>query len=107
MANHGIRDQYSDAPKAYVNDKGETGQAQFGNTVYGVSSVEAAVSGKVAHAGWVRRVVGSGGRTGRVTTEVLIATGRIVTDATSFSNTSSGVVANSSGTADNAVFPNT
>ena len=44
--------------------------------VYGVDSNEiAADGGKVAHTGWVRRTVGTGGRSGRVLTEVLVAGG--------------------------------
>lgn len=40
----------------------------------------AASNGSVAHTGWVIRTVGSGGRAGRVQTEVLVA-GKIITDA--------------------------
>jgi hypothetical protein len=40
----------------------------------------AADGGKIAHTGWVLRTVGSGGRAGRVMTEVLVA-GGITTDA--------------------------
>ena len=36
--------------------------------------------GKIAHTGWVLRTVGTGGRAGRVMTEVLVA-GHITTDA--------------------------
>jgi hypothetical protein len=67
--------------------------ALFGNTtadafvtgatvgVFGVDDNEIAASnGSVAHTGWVIRTVGSGGRAGRVQTEVLVA-GKIITDA--------------------------
>ena len=37
-------------------------------------------AGAVAHTGWIKRTVGSGGRAGRVQTEVLVA-GGIITDA--------------------------
>lgn len=37
-------------------------------------------SGGAAHAGWVRRTVGTGGRAGRVQTEVLVAMGSITGD---------------------------
>ena len=47
-----------------------------------------------AHAGWVLRTSGTGGRAGRVTTEVLVAMGSMGADA--------DVTAN-----DNAVFANT
>lgn len=62
--------------------------ALFGNTtadafitgqtigVYGVDAAEvAAGGGKVAHSGWVVQKTGSGGRAGRVMTEVLVAGG--------------------------------
>ena len=35
----------------------------------------------VAHAGWVRRTVGTGNKAGRVFTEVLVASGTITSDA--------------------------
>lgn len=101
----GKRDQYSDAPKFKVNDKNETGQQQFGNTVFGVSAAEASTSKKLAHAGWVRVTTGSGGRSGRKQYETLSAFGSMTTDATSFSNTSSANVANTTGTADDSTFP--
>lgn len=54
------------------------------NKVFGVDAVEAnqaASKGQgVAHAGWVRRITGSGGRAGRVITEVLVAGGSITGD---------------------------
>lgn len=46
-----------------------------------------------------------GGRAGRVTYETLVALNTVVGDATSFSNTSTANVANSTGTADDTVFP--
>lgn len=62
--------------------------ALFGNTtadafisgstigVYGVDAAEAeAGGGAVAHTGWVLKTTGSGGRAGRVMTEVLVAGG--------------------------------
>ena len=67
--------------------------ALFGNTTadafttnqtvgqFGVDSNEiTADGGKIAHTGWVLRTEGSGGRAGRVQTEVLVA-GGITTDA--------------------------
>jgi len=43
---------------------------------YGVDETEIAVDGgKVAHTGWVIRTEGSGGRAGRIQTEVLVAGG--------------------------------
>lgn len=49
--------------------------------VFGVDANESkALSGKVAHTGWVKRTVGSGGRAGRIQYEVLVA-GGISSDA--------------------------
>jgi hypothetical protein len=61
--------------------------ALFGNTTadafvtgktvgqFGVGVQEAQANGGITHSGWVLRTVGSGGRAGRVTTEVLVAGG--------------------------------
>jgi len=104
MALFGKRDQYSDAPKFIVNAAtGETGQEQFGNTVFGVDSTEVGVT-DTGHSGWVRITEGSGGRSGRTQYEVLVA-GSITGDATDFANTSTAAVANSSGAADDATLP--
>lgn len=52
------------------------------NNVFGVDTTEVAIgTTKVAHAGWVRRIEGTGGRAGRVQTEVLVAMGTIASDA--------------------------
>lgn len=106
MALFGNRDQYSDAPKFVVDAAtGDTGQEQFGNTVFGVSVDEARATDGVVHPGWVRRVEGSGGRSGRVQIETLVAMSSITTDATDFANTSTDAVANTTGTADDTEFP--
>lgn len=179
---HGIRDQYSDAPSWTVDAaSGQSGKQQFGNTVFGVSVLEARVKEGPGSPGWVRMVRGKGpltsititaggtgysnsgvvtvtsvsgvnasanivtngsgvignvivsntgglfygspnvaisgggsgatltpvlsGRAGRATFETIVASKNIVTDATSFSNTSTANVANSSGTSDDALFP--
>ena len=47
--------------------------------VFGVDAGEEEVTGKT-HAGWVRRTVGTGGRSGRVFYEVLVAGGSITGD---------------------------
>jgi hypothetical protein len=59
----------------------------FGNAenVYGVDAGETAAAraegiDRVTHAGWVRRWTGSGGRSGRVFHEVLVASGSITGD---------------------------
>lgn len=51
------------------------------STVFGVDTDEAGVNGDIPHAGWVRRTTGSGGRTGRVFHEVLVAGSSITGDA--------------------------
>ena len=105
MALYGKRDQYSDAPKFVVSAKtGDTGQEQFGNTVFGVDPTETTVATGVTHAGWVLRTEGSGGRAGRVFQETLVAMGSMATDATDFANTSTSAVANTTGTADDATY---
>lgn len=56
-----------------------TANAYFDGATVGMYAVDdneiAAGSGAVAHTGWVLRTVGSGGRAGRVMTEVLVAGG--------------------------------
>jgi len=44
------------------------------------ASLGEGTSGGAAHAGWTRRIVGTGGRAGRVQTEVLVAMGSITGD---------------------------
>ena len=60
-----------------VNSSGTQGDP---TKVYGVDTTEATISKKIAHSGWVRRVAGSGGRSGRVQTEVLVANSSITGD---------------------------
>jgi len=66
--------------------------ALFGNTTadafvtgatigqYGVDTQEVQANGAFAHSGWVLRTAGSGGRAGRVQTEVLVAGGSYFTN---------------------------
>jgi hypothetical protein len=104
MALWGKNDQYSDAPKFVVDAAtGQDGQDQFGNTVFGVDTTEAGVT-PVTHAGWVRRVEGTGGRAGRIQYETLVATGTIAGDATGGAGNTTAT-ANSTGTADDTLFP--
>jgi hypothetical protein len=60
-----------------INTSGTQGDT---TKVYGVDTTEATISKKIAHSGWVRRVAGSGGRSGRVQTEVLVANSSITGD---------------------------
>lgn len=50
--------------------------ADDANNIFGVDATEIAVDGgTVAHTGWVKRTVGTGNKSGRVFTEVLVAGG--------------------------------
>jgi hypothetical protein len=49
--------------------------------VFGVDTTEAGLNGDIPHAGWVRRTTGSGGRSGRVFYESLVAGSSITGDA--------------------------
>jgi len=108
MATHGKRDQLSDAPIFTVNaSTGETGTELYGNAngVFLADAAETAVSTNITHAGWIKRTVGTGGRSGRVTTETLVAMSSFVGDAVSFSNTATENVATALGTVDDTVLP--
>jgi hypothetical protein len=58
----------------------ETGHSFFGETAAASAVVGGASNKGVAHAGWVVRKVGSGGRAGRVQYETLVAMGTITSD---------------------------
>lgn len=60
---------------------GETGHTLQGETATAGLPVTSGLSGKVTHAGWVKRTVGTGGRAGRVHYETLVAMGSIDGDA--------------------------
>ena len=49
--------------------------------IFGVDTTEAAVTDQITSAGWVRQTTGTGGRSGRVTYETLVAMGTISGDA--------------------------
>lgn len=57
----------------------ETGHSLTGETATAVAVLSGAKAG-AAHAGWVRRIVGTGGRAGRVQEETLVAMGSIAGD---------------------------
>jgi len=59
----------------------DTGHSLTGETATGFITVGGAKNEGVAHAGWVLRTVGTGGRSGRVQYETLVAMGSISTDA--------------------------
>jgi hypothetical protein len=50
-------------------------------SIYGVDTTEAAVTRQITHAGWVQQTTGSGGRSGRVQYETLVAMSTISGDA--------------------------
>jgi len=73
----------SEKPKYVTNSESNISSGVSGNStkVFGVDTTEIRVNGsKVAHSGWVRRIQGSGGRSGRVQTEVLVANSSISGD---------------------------
>lgn len=85
MSQWGKSDQANNAPiwaAAQSKQKANSANrdALYGNgTATGLFAVDAAEitsgGGTIAHTGWIRRVVGTGRRSGRVQTEVLIAGG--------------------------------
>ncbi|QIG70640.1 hypothetical protein EVB91_084 [Rhizobium phage RHph_I1_18] len=106
MPTHGKRDQLSDAPKFVTSAvTGKSGKQEYGNTVFLADAVEAQVANNIAHAGWIKRRVGTGGRSGRVQVETLVAMSSFFGDATDFANTSTSNVANTTGTVDDTVLP--
>ena len=59
----------------------ETGHNLIGTTATATATVGGAQNKGVAHAGWVIRTEGTGGRAGRINYETLVAMGSIGTDA--------------------------
>jgi hypothetical protein len=59
----------------------ETGHSLTGKTATAAAVISGAKNAGIAHAGWVLRTVGTGGRAGRVTNEVLVAMGSMTADA--------------------------
>lgn len=111
MGSWGNQDQYSDAPSFVTSaNTGETGQEQYGNTVFGVDAQECTVSGGPG-VGWVKRVALTGNKSGRVQKELLVALSKNAfknasgsyLDATDFANTAAE--ANTTGSADDTEFP--
>lgn len=81
MSLWGNKDDANNAPKFHVASGygiAANGESQYGNTstvgVFGVDAAEAQLSNGI-HPGWVLRREGSGGRSGRVFQEVLVAMG--------------------------------
>jgi len=68
----------------YINLASVSATAQANHSLTGTTAVVAPILSGIhhsTHAGWVRRMVGTGGRAGRVTFETLVATGTISGDA--------------------------
>lgn len=59
----------------------ETGHSLTGETATAVATISGTAGGGGAHAGWVLRTVGQGGRAGRVQYETLVAMGSLTGDA--------------------------
>jgi len=73
----------SEKPKSVTTSESANSSGTQGDPtkVFGVDTTEQGVgTTKTAHAGWVRRVAGSGSRSGRVQTEVLVAMSSISGD---------------------------
>jgi hypothetical protein len=74
--------------------------------VFGVDTTEIALesnkANKPAHSGWILRTEGTGGRAGRIQTEVLVAMGSMTGDGGADPDSDGGADAN-----DNVVFANT
>jgi len=68
----------------FINLSSTSATAQANHSLTGTtSSIAPILSGvhESDHAGWVRRIVGTGGRAGRITHETLVAMGTITGDA--------------------------
>jgi hypothetical protein len=80
-------DEAASAPKSTVDvTNGNTGVEAYGASpvgTFGVDVEESADNAGIAHAGWVLRTVGSGGRAGRTTFETLVAMGSMTADGDS------------------------
>ena len=76
-----LASQVGGARIALTPGASETGHGLQGDTATGIFNVTAGASRGVAHAGWVVRKEGTGGRAGRVTYETLVAMGSMTGDA--------------------------
>ena len=76
-----LADTLGGTAKTLTPGSSETGHTLQGETALAGLAVISGLAGKVAHAGWVRRIVGTGGRAGRIQYETLVASGSIAGDA--------------------------
>lgn len=112
----GNRDQYSDAPKFVTSaDSGNTGQEQFGNTVYLADATEVGVTKGIDQSGWVKRTVGVGpvasitinaGGTGYSNADTIKVSGGTVNAAANLTTNSTGGITGTSITNFGAGFAN-
>lgn len=73
MSLWGKRDYANNSPKFQITDKtANTGPELYGTRVVAVDPTEVKLSG-ATHPGWAVKTVGTGGRAGRVQTEILVA----------------------------------
>jgi hypothetical protein len=96
----GNRDQYSDAPKFTTQvTNGQTGQQQYGNTVFLADNVEVSVNKAIAAPGWVRRTVGTGAVASITITSggTLYANADTITVSGGATNAAANVVTNGNG----------
>ena len=106
MALWGSNDQLNNVPKFTTNAAtGESGQDEYGTTVFGVDATEAGVAGTTS--GWIRKTEGTGGRAGRVQYETLVALSGKTAFASGDAVDFVGAAANPAGTADDTAgdFP--
>lgn len=79
------KDEAASAPQYTVDvTSGNTGVQAFEQTTigtWGVDTTEAQATNVNGHAGWVLRTVGTGGRSGRVIEETLVAMGSMTLDS--------------------------
>lgn len=64
----GDKNNANNAPKYDVTAHGDTGIEQYGNTIFFVTGSE----GYGIPPGWARKIVGTGGRVGRISWEPLV-----------------------------------
>ena len=83
----------------------ETGHTITGDTARGVLTVSASEYTGLAHAGWVLRKEGTGGRAGRVQYETLVAFGSLGSNTTSGTGVTGNTSTVADATSDNTILP--
>ena len=72
---------FTSVPTVTVNTTGTNGNTAVANSAVLTATISGAAGAGIAHAGWVRRIEGTGGRAGRVQYETLVASSSIAGDA--------------------------